>query len=197
MHPTCGAYALMAFNIAPSSSIFKHIILSVTLRNSTTLSTCSFFNMIPTPFFLFPLPQYHILYPPPMHLALSPFQRVSCTHCMSTPLSLLLPVMVPKFNVTTLSLIFLAFFLCSFLSFLLLHCFPPLLCIQVACPPVTFGAQLLVRFVVFPGLDRSGMKSDFTTCLEKYLAVFYVGCPSCRNPPYLTGLRIGTKAALI
>ena len=70
----------MTFNITPSSSIFKHIILSDTLHNSTTLSTCSFFNMIPTPFFLFPLPQYHILYPPSMHLALSPFQRVSCTH---------------------------------------------------------------------------------------------------------------------
>ena len=62
----------ITFNITPSSSIFKHIILSVTLHNFTTLSTCSFFNMIPTPFFLFPLPQYHILYPPPMHLALSP-----------------------------------------------------------------------------------------------------------------------------
>ena len=126
MHPTCGAYALMTFNITPSSFIFKHIIVSVTLHNSINLSTCSFFNMIPTPFFLFPLPQYHILYPPPMHLALSPFQRVSCTHGMSTPLrsirsatSLPLPVMVPKFNVATLSLIFLVFFLSSFLFFLL------------------------------------------------------------------------------
>ena len=83
MHPTCGAYALITFNITPSSFIFKHIILSVTLHNFTTLSTCSFFSMIPTPFFLFPLPQYHILYPPPMHLALSPFQRVSCSYSSS------------------------------------------------------------------------------------------------------------------
>ena len=46
MHPTCGAYALITFNIIPSSSIFKHIILSVTLHNSTTLFSCSFFVMI-------------------------------------------------------------------------------------------------------------------------------------------------------
>ena len=103
MHPTCGAYALMTFNIIPSISIFKHIILSDTLHNSTTLSTCSFFNMIPTPFFLFPLLQYHILYPPPMHLALSPFQRVSCTHSMSTPLCSIrsttsLPLLVLSFT---------------------------------------------------------------------------------------------------
>ena len=58
-----------------------------------------------------------------MHFALSPFQRVSSTHSMSTPLrsirsatSLPLPVMVPTFTVATLSLIFLAFFLSSFLS---------------------------------------------------------------------------------
>ena len=190
--PHLCAYALITFNITPSSSIFKHIILSVTLHNSTTLSTYSFFNMISTPFFLFPLPQYHILYPPPMHLALSPFQRVSSTHSMSTALrcirsatSLSLPVMVLTFNVATLNLIFLAFFLSSFLSFLLLHCFPPLFCIQVACPPVTLGAQSLVTVVVFPGLDRSGMKSDFTTRIEKYLAMFYAGCPSCRNPPFI------------
>ena len=139
-----------------------------------------------------------------MHLALSPFQQVSCTHSMSTPLrsirsatSLPLPVMVPTFNVATLSLIFLAFFLSSFLFFFLLHCFPPLLCIQIACPSVTLGAQLLVTVVVFPGLDRSGMKLDFTTRIEKYLAVFYAGCPSCRNPPHLSGLETGTKAALI
>ena len=118
--------------------------------------------------FLFPLLQYHILYPPPMHLALSPFQRVSCTHNMSTPLrsirsntSLPLPIMVPTFNVATLSLIFLAFFLSSFLFFLFLHCFPLLLCIQVACPPVNLGAQSIVTVVVFPGLDRSGMKFRF------------------------------------
>ena len=124
MHLTCGAYALITFNITPSSSIFRHIILSVTLHNSTTLSTCSFFNMIPTPFYLLPLSQYHILYHPPMHFALSPFQQVSCTHSMSTPLhsirsttSLPLLVMVPTFNVATLGLIFLAFFLFSFLSF--------------------------------------------------------------------------------
>ena len=86
--------------------------------------------------------------------SLSPFQRVSCTHNMSNPLrsirsatSLPLPVMVPTFNVATLSLIFLAFFLSSFLSFLLLHCFPLLLCIQVACPwrPVTGNGRC------FPG----------------------------------------------
>ena len=127
-----------------------------------------------------------------MHLALS-FQQVSCTHSMSTPLrsirsSISLSLL--------LSLIFLAFFLSSFLSFLLLHCFPPL-CIQVACPLVTLGAQSLVTVVVFPGLDRSGMKSDFTTSIEKYLAMFYAGCPSCRNPPHLSGLGTGTKAALI
>ena len=203
MHPTRGGYALITLNITPSSSIFKHIILSVTLHNSTTLSTCSFFNMISTSFFSFPLPQYHILYPPPMHLALSPFQKVSCTHRMSTPLcsirsttSLDLPVMVPTFNVVNLNLIFLAFFLSSLLCFLLLHCFPPLLCIQVACPPVTLGAQSMVTVVVFLGLDRSGMKSDFTTRIEKYLAM-YAGCPSCRNPPHLSGLGTGTKAALI
>ena len=202
--PTCGAYALMTFNITSSSSIFKHIILSVTLHNSTTQSTCSFFNIIPTPFFLLPLPQYHILYPPPMHLSLSPFQRVSYTHSTSTPLrstrsatSLPLPVMVPTFSVATFSLIFFAFFLSSFLSFLFRHCFSYLLCIHVACPPVTLGAQSLVTVVVFPGLDRSGMKSDFTTRIEKYLAVFYAGCPSCRNPPHLIGLGTGTKAALI
>ena len=85
IHPTCGAYALMTFNITPSSSIFKHIILSVTLHNSTTLFTCSFFNMIPTPFFLFPLPQYHILYPPPMHLALSPSSEFPA-HTVCPPL---------------------------------------------------------------------------------------------------------------
>ena len=162
------------------------------------------FNMIPTPFFLFPLPQYHILYPPSMHLALSPFQRVSCTHSMSTLLrsiksatSLPLPVMVPTYNVATLSLIFLAFFLSSFLSFLLVHCFPHLLCIQVVCPPVTLGVQSLATVVVFPGLDRSGMKSDFTTRIKKYFTVFYAGCSSCRNPPHLSGLGTGTKDALI
>ena len=139
-----------------------------------------------------------------MRLALSPFHRISCIHNMSTPLrsirsttSLPLPVMVSTFNVATLSLIFLAFFLSSFLSFLLLHCFPSLLCIQVACPPVILGAQSLVRVVVFPGLDRSGMKSDFTTRIEKYLAMFYAGCSSCRSPPRLSGLGTGTKAALI
>ena len=127
------------------------------------------------------------LYPPPMHLALSPFQRVSCTHSMSNPLrstrsatSLPLPVMVPTFNV---DFIFLAFFLSSFIFFLFLHCFPPLLYIQLVCPPVTLGAQSLVTVVVFLGLDRSGMKSDFTTRIEKYLAMFYAGCPSCRNLP--------------
>ena len=139
-----------------------------------------------------------------MHLALSPPFRVSCTHSMSTPLrsiryatSLPLPVMVPTFNVATLSLIFLAFFLSSFVSFLFLHCFPPLFCIQVACSPVILGAQSLVTVVVFPGLDRSDMKSDFTTSIEKYLAVFHAGCPSCRKPPHLSGLGTGTKAALI
>ena len=71
-----------------------------------------------------------------------------------------LPVMDPTFNVATFSLIFLAFFLSSFLSFFLLHCFPPLFCIQVACPPVALGAQSLVTVVVIPGLDRSGIKSD-------------------------------------
>ena len=133
---------------------------------------------------LFPLPQYHILYPPLMHLSFFPFQRVSCTHNMSTPLrsirssaSLPLPVMVPTFNVATLSLIFLAFFLSSFLSFLLLHCFPPLLCIQVACPPETLGLQSLVTVFVFPGLDRSDMKSDFTTRIEKLF-----GCVLRRMP---------------
>ena len=87
-----------------------------------------------------------------------PFQRVFCTHNMFTLLrsirsdtSFFLPVMVPTFNVAALSLIFLAFSLSSFLSFLLLHCFPPLLCIQVACPPVALGAQSLVTVVVFPG----------------------------------------------
>ena len=90
-----------------------------------------------------------------------------------------------------------AFFLSSFLSFLLLHCFPPLLCIQVACPPVTLGAQSLVTVVVFPGLDRFRMKSDFTTRIEKYFAMFYAGCPSYRNHPHLSGLETGTKAALI
>ena len=125
--------------------------------------------MIPTPFFLFSLPQYHILYPPPTHLSFSPFQRVSCTHSTSTPLrsiryaiSLPFPFMVPTFKVATFSLIFLAFFLSSFLSFFLLHCFPPLLCIQVACPRVALGAQSLVMVVVIPGLDRSGIKSDTT-----------------------------------
>ena len=159
--------------------------------------------MIPTPFFLFPLPQYHILYPPPMHLAFSPFQRVSCTHSMSTPLrsirsttSLPLPVMVPMFNAATLSLIFLVFFLSSFLSFFLLHCFPPLLCIQVACPPVALGAWSLVTVVVVPDLDRSGIKSD-TTRTEKNLARFYAGCASCRNPSRLSGFGTGTKASLI
>ena len=53
MHPTCGAYTLITFNITLSSYIFKHIILTVTLRISTTLSTCSFFNVIPTQFFCF------------------------------------------------------------------------------------------------------------------------------------------------
>ena len=160
------------------------------LHNSTTLSTCSFFNMISTPFFLFPLPQYHILYSPPMHLALSPFQRVSCTHSMSNPLrsirsatSLPLPVMVLTFNVATLILIFLAFFLSSFLSFPLLHCFPPLLCIKVACPPVTLGAQSLVTVVVFPGLDRTGMKLHFT--VQRALKIFsYV----LRRMPFLLQL---------
>ena len=115
--------------------------------------------------------------------SLSPFQGVSCTHSMSTPLrsirsatSLPLQVMVPTFNVATLSLIFLAFLLSLFLSFLLLHCFPFLLWIQVACPPVTLGIQSLVTFVVFPGLDRSGMKSDFTTRIEKsYFEVLISG----------------------
>ena len=37
----------------------------------------------------------------------------------------------------------------------------------------------------------------FTTRIEKYLAVFYAECPSCRNPPHLSGLGTGTKAALI
>ena len=139
-----------------------------------------------------------------MHLALSTFQRVSCTHNMSTPLRsirsatpLPLPVMVPTFNVATLSLIFSAFFLSSFLSFLFLHCFPPLLCIQVACPLVNLGAQSLVTVVALPGIDRSGIKSDFTTRIEKPLAMFYARCPSCRNPPHLSGLGTGTKAALI
>ena len=193
----------MTFKITPSSSIFKHIIRSVTLHNPTTLSTCSFFNMISTSFcFHFHSTTFYILH---LCIFLSlPFQRVSFTHSMSTPLrsirsatSLPLPVMVPTFNVATLSLIFLAFFLSSFLSFLFLYCFPPLLCIQVARPPVILGAQSLVTVVVFPGLDQSGMKSDFTTRIEKYLAVFYAGCPSCRNPPHLSGLGTGTKAALI
>ena len=140
-----------------------------------------------------------------LHLCilLSPLP-LSCTHSMSTPLfsiksasSILLSVMVLTFNAATLSFIFLAFFLFSFLSFLLLHCFQPLLCIQVACPPVTLGAQSLVTVVVFPGLDRSGMQSDFTMHIEKYLSMFYAGCPSCRNPPHLSGLGTGTKAALI
>ena len=203
MHPTGGAYALITFNITALSSIFKHIILSVTLHNSTTLSTCFFFNIIPTPFFLLPLPQHHILYPPPMHLAFSPFQRVSCTHNTSSPFrsirsttSLPLPVIVPTLNVATLILIFLAFFLSSFLSFFLLHCFPSLLSIQVACPPVSLGAQSLVTVVVIPGLDRSGIKSD-TTHIEKHLDRFYAGCLSCRNPFHLSGLGTGTKTALI
>ena len=203
MHPTCGAYALITFNITPSSSIFKHIILSVTLHISTTLSTCSFFNMIPAQFFLFPLPQYHILYPPPMHLAFFLFQRVSCTHSMSTPLRsirsatyLPVPVIIPTFNVATLSLIFLAFFLSSFLSFLLLHCFPPLLCIQVACPPVTLGVQSLVTVVVFPGLDRSGMKSDFTTALKNIWLCFTPDALPVAPSPFIRTWD-GTKAGLI
>ena len=78
------------------------------------------------------------------------------------PASLPLPVMVPTLNVATLSLIFLVFFHSSFLSFFLLHCFPPLLCIQVACPPVALAAQSLVTVVVIPSLDRSGVESDTT-----------------------------------
>ena len=88
---------------------------------------------------------------------------------MSTPLrsirfatSLPLPVMVSTFNVAILRLTFLAFFFSSFLSFFLLYCFPPLLCIQVACSPVALGAQSLLTIVVIPGLDRSGIKSDTT-----------------------------------
>ena len=126
-------------------------------------------NMTPTPFFLFPLPQSNILYLPPLRLALSPFQRVSCTHSMSTPLrfirsatSLPLPVIVPTFDVASLSLISLAFFLSSFPSFCLLHCFPSLLCIQVACPPVALGGQSLVTIIVITGLDRFGIKSNKT-----------------------------------
>ena len=100
------------------------------------------------------------------------------THSMSTPLRsirfatyLPLPVMVPTCNVANLSLIFLASFHSSFLSFFHLHCFPSLLCIQVVCPPVTLGSQSLVTIVVIPGLDRSSMKSD-TTRIEKHLARF-------------------------
>ena len=138
-----------------------------------------------------------------MHLAFFPFQRVSYTHSMSIRLRsiksatfLPLPVMVPTFNVAIFSLIFLAFFLSSFLSFFLLRCFPPLLCIQVACPPVALGAQSLVTVVVIPGLDRSGIKSD-TTRIENIWLEFYAGCPSCRNPPHLSGLGTGTNLALI
>ena len=136
---------------------------------------------------------------PPTDLAFSPFQRVSCIHSMSSSLrsirsatSLLLPVMVSTFNVATFRLIFIAFFL----SFFLLHCFPPLLCIEVACPPVALGAQSLVTVVVILGLDQSGIKAD-TTRIEKHLLRFYAGCPSCRNPRHLSGLGTGTKAALI
>ena len=152
--------------ITPSSSIFKHIILSVTLHISTTLSTCSFFNRFPhhSFCFLFHSTTFYIL-----HLAFFSFQGVSCVHSMSIPLcsirsatSLPLPVTVLTFNIATLSLIFLVFFLSSFFSFFLLHCFPPLFCIQAACPPVALGAQLLVTVVIIPGLDRSGIKSDTT-----------------------------------
>ena len=138
-----------------------------------------------------------------MHFALSPFQQVSCTHSMSTPLrsirsatSLPLPVMVPTFNVATLSLIFLAFFLSSFLSFLLLHCFPPLLLHPSSMSTSDSWCPVTGNGRCFPG-PRSGMKSDFTSRIEKYLAKFYAGCLSCRNPPHLSGLGTGTKAALI
>ena len=143
MHPTCGAP--ITFNITPSSSIFKHIILSVTLHNSTTLSKCCFFNMIPTTFFVCTSTVSHFIFSTYTSCSLPLPAGFLHTHSMSTSLrsirtSLPLPVMVPTFNVATLSLIFLAFFLSSFLSFLL-HCFPPLLCIQVACPPVTLSTQ--------------------------------------------------------
>ena len=114
-----------------------------------------------------------------MHLAFSPFQRVSCTHNMSSPLrsirsatSLSLPVMVPTFNVATLNLIFLGFFL----FFFLLHCFPLLLCIQIVCPPVALGAQSLVMVVVIPGLDRFGIKLDRTRIKNIWLG-FTPGAP--------------------
>ena len=86
----------------------------------------------------------------PQFVYLSSLHKV----CHSLPL----PVMVPTFNVATPSLIFLS----SFLSFFLLHCFPSLLCIQVACPPVALGAPSLVTAVVIPGLYQSSIKSDTT-----------------------------------
>ena len=42
-----------------------------------------------------------------------------------------------------------------------------------------------------PGLDRSGM--IMITNLSVLAKKFYTGCPSCRNPPHLFGLRTGIK----
>ena len=97
------------------------------------------------------------------------------------------PVMVPTFNVATLKLIFLAFFLFSFLSFFLLHYFPPLLCIQVACPPVAVGAQSLVTLVVISGFEQSDVKSD-TTRIEKIWLGFMLDALPVANLPIYSGL---------
>ena len=152
-------------------------------------------------------PQYYILYFPPMHCAFSPFQQVSCTHSMFTPLrsirsatSLPLPVMVSKFNVATLSLIFLAFFLSSFFSFLF-YWFPPFLCIEAACPPAALGAQSLVTVVVIRGLDRFGTTSDTmksnTTRIENIWLGFTPDALPVATLPIYPGLGPAPKAALI
>ena len=82
IHPTCGAYPLMTFHITPSGSIFKPIIVSVTLHNSTAVSTCSFFNMIPKPFFFVSIVPHFISFT--YASCFFPFQRVFCTHNMSS-----------------------------------------------------------------------------------------------------------------
>ena len=164
VHLTCGAYPLMTFNITPSSYLQTYYPVCYPPQFHYPIHMLLFqYDSYTIIFFHFHSTTFYILH---LCILLSPlFQQVFCTHSMSTPLRsvrsatfLPLPVMVPTFNVAILSLIFVAFFLSSFLSFLLLHCFPPLLCIQVACSPVTLGAQSLVTVVVFPGFDRFGMK---------------------------------------
>lgn len=110
--PTCGPYTATTFNIPPLSFRFGLMILSEPPSTSTTLFTCYYFNVTPTPFPFLCTP-WCSLNPPPMILALPPFHLLSCTHTIIY-VSSLHHKSSSFFTITVCTLTF---------PFLLSHCF--------------------------------------------------------------------------